>query len=161
MSVASTRRSRRFDRSSRTSVSEKVCKEAGADLNHQKRPAPFPGPRCTTCHRKRKKEVKLRTAEKRVEKVYGITGEEYDAIYELQGGRCFGCQRATGKTKRLSVDHNHSCPTGHSPALACRVCVRGLLCGPCNRFLGIIGDNPEVLERFAGYLRNPPAQQIL
>lgn len=43
---------------------------------------------------------------------------------------------------RLQVDHNHQ--TGEK---------RGLLCDPCNRALGILGDNVERLERVVAYLR--------
>jgi hypothetical protein len=104
---------------------------------------------------------KLAAANRRVENVYGITGEQYDAIYAEQGGLCPGCRKANGRTKRLSVDHDHSCTAGHPPEVGCPLCVRGLLCGRCNRYLGIIGDDPEILESFARYLRDPPARRIL
>ena len=45
---------------------------------------------------------------------YGITGEQYDAMLEAQGGRCAICQRppAIGKRiGRLVVDHDHACTT--------------------------------------------------
>lgn len=87
-----------------------------------------------------------------MKKTYGITAEEYDALYRWQGGRCAICRRATGAARRLAVDHNHE--TGE---------VRGLLCKPCNRYgLGMFArDNPEVLDRAAEYLRNPPARRVL
>jgi hypothetical protein len=66
----------------------------------------------------------------RIEKEYGITGEEYDALLRAQGGVCFICQRKP-RTKRLAVDHDHK--TGE---------VRGLLCANnemgCNR--AIVGN---------------------
>lgn len=90
---------------------------------------------------------------------YGITGEQYWTIYDAQGGRCYGCQRATGRGKRLSVDHDHAC----CPELpACGKCVRGLLCKPCNRdVLGHLRDEVAAFQRFIDYLTNPPARAVL
>ena len=80
-------------------------------------------------------------------KVYGISAEEYWEIYEFQGGRCAMCRRATGASKKLSVDHCHA--TG---------VVRGLLCLPCNRnVLGHAQDEVEFFERAIDYLNSPPA----
>lgn len=82
---------------------------------------------------------------------YGITGEQYWALYQFQNGRCWICQRATGKTKRLAVDHDHE--TGE---------VRGLLCGRCNHdVLGHLRDDPELIMRAAHYLWSPPARRVL
>jgi len=81
---------------------------------------------------------------------YGITPEQYWALYEAQGGVCYICQRATGKTKRLSVDHDHA--TGY---------VRGLLCGPDNKILGHMRDDPDMARRVASYLEAPPAHNII
>lgn len=76
---------------------------------------------------------------------YGITGEDYNRLYEFQQGKCALCRWATGKTRRLSVDHDHR--TG---------LVRGLLCRPCNDLLGFIRDNPEYFRRGIDYLDAPP-----
>jgi hypothetical protein len=85
-----------------------------------------------------------------VEATYGITGEQYDALYAAQGGKCYICQRANGRTKRLAVDHCHS--TG---------VVRGLLCKMCNRdVLGHLRDSTEALQRAIEYLGNPPAVRL-
>jgi hypothetical protein len=83
--------------------------------------------------------------------VYGITAQEYWAIYEHQGKKCYICQRATGTRKRLSVDHCHK--TG---------IVRGLLCQRCNRdVLGHLRDDPDAFRRGQEYLRNPPAVMVI
>nr|WP_279494490.1 endonuclease VII domain-containing protein [Actinocrispum wychmicini] len=82
---------------------------------------------------------------------YGITAEQYAALYTLQGGRCAICRRATGRGKRLAVDHNHA--TGE---------VRGLLCKPCNRdVLGHLRDDVSAFERAIAYLTDPPALRML
>lgn len=88
---------------------------------------------------------------------YGITSDEYLLIKEAQGGKCYLCQVATGKTKRLSVDHLHS--HHENKKKACPDCIRGLLCYPCNNALGWlewIG-----LARVTQYLTDPPARSVL
>ncbi|MDF3280889.1 endonuclease VII domain-containing protein [Gordonia sp. N1V] len=81
-------------------------------------------------------------AENRATKVYGLLPGEYERLYLAQGGRCYACRRATGKTRRLSVDHDHR--TGE---------VRGLLCRPCNTLLGRARDAVEFFQRFIDYLQ--------
>lgn len=45
-------------------------------------------------------------------------------------------------TRRLCIDHDHI--TGR---------VRGLLCSGCNRAIGLLGDNVQMVDRAAAYLR--------
>lgn len=93
----------------------------------------------------------------RIEKVYGLTGEEYDELLRFQGGRCYICRRAP-RTLRLAVDHDHV--TGE---------VRGLLCANnengCNR--GVVanleaaGDGGlAAAQRAVLYLADPPYAQM-
>lgn len=70
---------------------------------------------------------------------YGINPDFYDWLLESQGYVCAGCRCST--PGRLHVDHDHS--TGH---------VRGLLCGNCNRALGLLGDDVTTLNRLVDYL---------
>lgn len=105
------------------------------------RNAKYPGPRCATHHRERNKILSKRAHEARVIANYKLSAGEYDERYKTQGGKCAICRWATGATKKLAVDHNHT--TGM---------VRGLLCGPCNQFLGRMGDDPEAFLRAYKYL---------
>lgn len=92
-------------------------------------------------------------------RTYRLTAEQYWAIYEAQGRRCALCQRATGKTKRLAVDHDHRC-CPETPT--CGKCTRGLLCTTCNkRVLGHLRDDPGAFVRGALYVLHPPAEEIL
>lgn len=126
------------------------------------RPAPHPGPRCATCHRVVTKARKKAAHEARVQSVYGLAPGDYDKLYAGQNGRCWICQRATGAAKRLAVDHDHGCTAGHPPDRACRLCVRGLLCGRCNHdVIGHLRSDPDALMRAAWYLWQPPARRIL
>ncbi|ASR86252.1 endonuclease VII [Mycobacterium phage Stagni] len=129
----------------------KPCVDCVAEGITTKRKAPHPGPRCATHHRAKRAQRRDTSWETRIFATYGITAEEYWAIYEFQGGRCYGCRRANGKRKRLSVDHDHE--TG---------IVRGLLCTACNRnVLGHLRDEREAFQRFIDYLDSPPAVQVL
>ena len=50
--------------------------------------------------------AKDKIADKRLQKLYGITLEEYNQILAEQGGVCAICKEPPG-TIRLSVDHDH------------------------------------------------------
>lgn len=113
------------------------------------RPAPYPGPRCASHNRQKKRAAKSGAHEKRVQKVYGLKPGQYWEIYRFQGDLCAICRRATGASRNLSVDHSHA--TGLA---------RGLLCRPCNDLLGLARDDPMFFVRAAQYLNNPPAKQL-
>lgn len=81
---------------------------------------------------------------------YGITASEYAEIKAYQGGKCYICQRASGKTRRLAVDHCHK--TGR---------IRGVLCKGCNRMLGHGRDDPMFFVRASLYLSDPPAFDVI
>jgi hypothetical protein len=73
--------------------------------------------------------------------------EKYSEIEKSQNGVCKICG---GKdNKRLSVDHDHSCCSGSK---TCGNCTRGLLCSRCNKTLGMIQDDPELLQKMINYL---------
>lgn len=133
-------------------VPKKRCKNAGQDAAHWMRPAPHPGPRCVTCWREVKKERAAVSRQRRLDKGFGITPEEYQRIKDHQGGMCI-CGTWTGyngNTRPLSVDHDHK--TG---------LVRGLLCKHCNDLLGRVKDDPQYFTRMVEYLLSPPAVQVL
>lgn len=105
---------------------------------------------CFRCTSAVKKDASTKAHRSRVAKVYGIQPDDYDRLYAAQGGRCAICQRATGATRRLSVDHDHATTK-----------VRGLLCRPCNDMLGHARDDPQFFMRATNYLFTPPADSIL
>jgi Recombination endonuclease VII len=63
---------------------------------------------------------------------HGLTPERHGRIVADQQGRCRLCGR---DDFALQIDHDHRCCDG---PYGCEKCVRGLLCGPCNRPLGTI-----------------------
>jgi hypothetical protein len=82
--------------------------------------------------------------------VYGLGPGQYDLLKASQNGTCAICQRATGARKKLAVDHDHS--SGY---------VRGLLCGPCNKILGHLRDDPKLAMNIYLYLQAPPAFDVI
>lgn len=74
---------------------------------------------------------------------YGLTLEDYAQLWEDSGSSCPLCLRAFSDSNKAHVDHSHDTER-----------VRGLLCGPCNRGVGLLRDSSEVLDRAAAYLRN-------
>lgn len=133
------------------------CKDCKAE--RERRGLPYPanprrlvagsGGRCHTHNVQRKRVVKAGGHERRVQKVYGLAPGQYGEIYLFQGQVCAICGRATGRTRALSVDHDHV--TG---------LVRGLLCRPCNDLLGHIRDQISVARRIVHYLGSPPAKEL-
>ena len=88
--------------------------------------------------RDRKKDAHLKA-------LYGVSLEQYWEMLAAQGGRCLGCgaleaDRPEG-SRKWPVDHNHV--TG---------AVRGILCSPCNRALGLVRDDTATLLRLVDYL---------
>jgi hypothetical protein len=85
----------------------------------------------------------LRLANSTLKRKYGITLEEYDRLFESQGGKCaigVGCVYHP-KATRLDVDHDHK--TGE---------IRGLLCRSHNRGIGLLGDSVESARATLHYL---------
>lgn len=86
----------------------------------------------------RKREYNLR----RIEREFGISREEYILLEEKQKGLCAICGKEE-RNKNLSVDHCHETNK-----------VRGLLCTNCNRAIGLLKDNVQILKNAIKYLKN-------
>ena len=105
---------------------------------------------CTVCCKKRSEDFTARAIEKDplyrrrrwlLEK-YGLTLEDHDKLHETQRGLCAVCEIPLMDVI-AHVDHCHS--TGE---------VRGLLCGPCNQALGLVREDPKILNSMLGYLES-------
>ena len=75
---------------------------------------------------------------------YGITKE----FWERESAK--GCQICGTTEGTLHVDHDHACCPGQKAC--CGKCVRGLLCGSCNRGLGLFRDDLQRVTAAAAYL---------
>ncbi len=79
---------------------------------------------------------------------FNMTIKQYEMILKSQNGVCAICGQPEktkskyGKTKQLSIDHNHRTNK-----------IRGLLCDKCNHSLGNFNDDSKLLEKAALYLK--------
>jgi hypothetical protein len=101
---------------------------------------------CMSLYYKRRNatpELKQKQREWSYSRRYGITPAEYDQMLSNQNGVCKICGSKDSKKggHRFMVDHCHT--TGR---------VRGLLCGPCNSAIGLLGDNISTLQNAINYL---------
>lgn len=71
---------------------------------------------------------------------YKTTEEIMQGHIDRADGKCEACGEVPYKA--LNVDHCHS--TGN---------IRGMLCGNCNRALGLLKDSPETLLGLLSYIR--------
>lgn len=102
---------------------------------------------CKTCKSRRDKTYRdadpLAHRDRVMRRKYGIGLAEFDAMVAAQGGGCAICKATVNPdANSLAVDHCHK--TGK---------VRGILCGRCNKALGLFNDDPNLLKRAVMYLR--------
>lgn len=76
-------------------------------------------------YQENKEYIKDRTRWYQIEKEFGLSQQEYLALLAEQDSVCAMCDKPDPSNRHLAVDHDHT--TGE---------VRGLLCFPCNTFLG-------------------------
>lgn len=92
----------------------------------------------------RRKEDPRHSRDRTLRYKYGIGCEDYDQMLAAQGGRCAICGGTDTKCSVgdfFAVDHDHA--TG---------AVRALLCGSCNKALGLMRESPARLRAAADYL---------
>lgn len=78
-----------------------------------------------------------------LERIFGITHEEYERIHKEQNGLCAICGKSEIiDDKHLAVDHDHK--TGK---------IRALLCTRCNLAVGRLEANMEYTNRLLGYIK--------
>lgn len=143
----------------------KDCRREGVETGKSipNRPAPHPGPRCTTHHNAEKRRRRLAAKQRHVTRNFDLTPEEYDALYEFQGGKCALCRVATGARKRLAVDHDHhqAMLDGHAPTQGCKNCVRALVCSTCNDVLAHARSDRAFFARGYAYLTRSPMKRMI
>lgn len=96
--------------------------------------------------RKHGRKFARRNSEKRrwrkLKERYGIGLEEYQRIFEAQGGKCAICQTNLTPGFGTQIDHCHQSKK-----------VRGILCKYCNTGLAQFRDDVTKLERAILYLK--------
>ena len=133
-----------------------TCVDCIADGVTAVRPIKGGGPRtplCATHVRARRKKRSVQAHAAMIKRTYDLTPEQYRILLAYQSqvlgnppGTCPICGRATGRTKRLAVDHDHE--TGR---------VRGVTCGWCNH--DVLGRlDLAAFKRAVRYLEDPPGK---
>jgi hypothetical protein len=105
---------------------------------------------CSACRKAAYEANREQITAARILRCFNISIEERDEMLAEQGGRCATCRTDTPGARGWAVDHNHACCP--QPGRSCGVCVRGILCTRCNLALGLVGDDPELLQSMIGYL---------
>jgi hypothetical protein len=99
--------------------------------------------RCTPCRsiyhktdgRNTKRELLLKTR-------YNVNVEWYEAKLKEQNNCCAICKNKQAGNKSYAVDHCHKTEK-----------VRGLLCDVCNRAIGMLNDDVNILQNAINYLK--------
>lgn len=112
--------------------------------------------RCKDCLRIHQREWRAKNRDRsryysmrfRLRTKYGVTYEFYEELLEKQNHRCAICgqsetRKSNGVPILMAVDHDHD--TGK---------IRGVLCNNCNRALGLLKDDTDVLRKAIEYLEN-------
>jgi hypothetical protein len=100
---------------------------------------------CKTCHNKRQCKANLinpngvRDAQLRYR--LGTTLERYNELLKEQGGVCAICKQVCTSGRDLAADHNHLTDE-----------IRGLLCHRCNRGIGLLREDPNIINSAYEYL---------
>ena len=76
-------------------------------------------------------------------KKYGLTETDYENMLEQQGNKCAICNGSDFGEKGPTIDHCHT--TGQ---------VRGILCGKCNKGIGLLNDDISIMNNAIDYLQN-------
>lgn len=93
---------------------------------------------------------KLSSKWTKIKITYGLTKQDWEAMFVAQGSCCAGCGSLSHKSKRdWVVDHCHSTGT-----------IRGILCWHCNVALGMCDDDPDRLRRLAKYLEEKGTNDV-
>jgi hypothetical protein len=104
--------------------------------------------KCKTCHdavvtanRTKSPEAYRHFRNVRFIRDYGLSLDQIDALKKIQNNCCDICGVSFDMVTP-HVDHTHDNQDK----------VRGLLCGSCNRGIGLLKDSPDVLLKAAKYL---------
>lgn len=91
-------------------------------------------------HEEHREERSQRNRASHLQRKYGLSPDDVEFLVVAQGGKCRICGAAEGK--KLHVDHHHDSGL-----------VRGLLCGKCNKAIGLLNEDPQLFEAATSYLR--------
>lgn len=88
----------------------------------------------------------------RIKKVYGLSRNDWQVLYDLHDGACHICFEKPTLDKRLiplDVEHDHK-----------TLKVRGMACSYCNKLLGNARDSVEILKSAIRYIERANAEKV-
>lgn len=132
----------KFNKASRRDGYQTYCKNCHNFMQrekYKKDPSQKIKRQIRAARRKDRDPLVQRKAE--LKRLYGITFDDYVNLYKKQNGVCAICLQECKTRKSLSVDHDHK-----------TMVVRGLLCNRCNRAIGMLHEDPDILERAKKYI---------
>jgi Recombination endonuclease VII len=72
---------------------------------------------------------------------------DWQPWWDKQGGLCAFCNKPLPPERsKIAMDHDHACCPGQ---MSCAYCRRGLAHGKCNKAIGMLGDDPELITAVA------------
>ena len=100
----------------------------------------------TEAARRHRKKHPEKIRDTKLRQAYGVGSDYYNERLAEQGGVCAGCRQNVktiwkGRVVAMAIDHDHK--TGKN---------RGVLCLNCNRALGSLRDNINILQNLIDYL---------
>lgn len=123
------------------------------ELRPLKEKVPCPVRGCSEEYPFWKAEMGVCAVHRRICQRYNLSADEVVELLDNPVCSNPGC----GETENLQVDHDHACcPYSRvfekSSQKSCGQCVRGLLCRPCNKSLGMLQENPRRIQGLLDYL---------
>lgn len=110
---------------------------------------------CKICHNKnwleksKKERTEVNKAAYRytLRKLYGVSEDQFNTLFEEQRGKCKICE--TPITNRFLDEYSAKTHLDHCHRTGV---VRGILCHMCNSGLGLFNDDPDILRKAADYV---------
>jgi hypothetical protein len=97
---------------------------------------------CKSCNKIKMKAWHAKNPSHHLIRNYGITVDEKIKMMSQQNSCCAICNSHLKDTTEAHVDHCHNSKA-----------IRGILCGDCNRAIGLFKDSTELLKQAANYLK--------
>ena len=95
---------------------------------------------------------RLARRKNKLRSTYGLSLDEYNAMFKAQSGVCKICGKPEIKMQKRGSDTNLTPESLHVDHDHATGAIRGLLCYRCNTALGKFDDRPDLLRKAAKYV---------